>query len=286
MENSILIFKSAQFGEIRTAGTADEPLFCAVDVARALGYSRPADAITTHCKGVVILPTPTAGGVQDVKFIKEPEVYRLVFKSKAPDAEKFNTWLAEEVLPSIRKTGGYIAGSEQMSEEEIMAKALLIGQKTIERQRERINTLEAENMTQQAVIEQKDEMIGLQDAELKKQAPKVNYYDHTMQSVTTMTTTQVAKAMGMETHVLTKNLKDAEVIYRQSGMWMLRAPYSGMGLHSVRVHTHTKDDGSVATNQYTVWTEKGKRFIVAMKENGWSPRKAAKVAMLDMQEES
>ncbi len=103
----ILIFNNPQFGDIRTAGTAEKPLFCAVDVARALGYARPADAVTDHCKGVVILPTPTKGGTQQVKFIKEPDVYRLVFKSNAPNAEIFNSWLAEEVLPSIRKHGAY-----------------------------------------------------------------------------------------------------------------------------------------------------------------------------------
>ena len=96
-----------KFGKIRTAGTADEPLFCAADVARALGYSNPAKAVIDHCKGVTVLETPTAGGLQPIKFITEPEVYRLVFKSNAPDAEKFNSWLAEEVLPSIRKHGAY-----------------------------------------------------------------------------------------------------------------------------------------------------------------------------------
>lgn len=105
--NEVQIFDNPQFGSIRTAGTAEEPLFCAIDIARALGYARPADAITAHCKGVCVLPTPTAGGVQQMKFIKEPEVYRLIFKSNAPNAEVFNSWLAEEVLPSIRKTGSY-----------------------------------------------------------------------------------------------------------------------------------------------------------------------------------
>lgn len=64
-------------------------------------------AITAHCKGVTVLETPTNGGIQHVKFISEPEVYRLIFKSNAPNAEVFNSWLAEEVLPSIHKTGSY-----------------------------------------------------------------------------------------------------------------------------------------------------------------------------------
>lgn len=103
----IQIFNNPEFGAIRTAGTSEEPLFCGVDIARALGYVRPADAITTHCKGVSILPTPTSGGVQNIKFIKESDMYRLIFKSNAPNAEKFNSWVAEDVLPTIRKHGAY-----------------------------------------------------------------------------------------------------------------------------------------------------------------------------------
>lgn len=92
---------------------SDEPLFCLADVAKALGYSRPADAVNQHCKGVVILPTPTNGGVQDIKYGKESEVYRLTMKSKLPDAEKFQDWVCDEVLPSIRKHGGHIAAKQE-----------------------------------------------------------------------------------------------------------------------------------------------------------------------------
>lgn len=104
----IQIFSNPQFGEIRTAiGENGEPLFCLTDVAKALGYSRPADAVSTHCKGVSILPTPTNGGVQQVKFGKEGDVYRLVMKSKLPEAGMFQDWVCDEVLPTIRKHGVY-----------------------------------------------------------------------------------------------------------------------------------------------------------------------------------
>lgn len=104
----IQIFSNPQFGEIRTAiGENGEPMFCLTDVAKALGYSRPADAVSTHCKGVSILPTPTNGGVQQVKFGKEGDVYRLVMKSKLPEAGMFQDWVCDEVLPTIRKHGVY-----------------------------------------------------------------------------------------------------------------------------------------------------------------------------------
>lgn len=95
---------------IRTAGTPDNPLFCAKDVATCLGYANPAKAVIDHCKGVTVLETPTTGGLQKLKFIAEPEVYRLVLKSNAPNAEQFQNWVCEEVLPAIRKTGQYAVG--------------------------------------------------------------------------------------------------------------------------------------------------------------------------------
>lgn len=107
--NEVKIFQNEQFGQVRVAMSEDnEPLFCLADVARALGYIRPADAVSQHCKGVVILPTPTNGGTQEMKYGKEGEVYRLTMKSNLPNAEKFQDWVCDEVLPSIRKHGAYM----------------------------------------------------------------------------------------------------------------------------------------------------------------------------------
>lgn len=111
--NEIKIFENAQFGQIRTAGTSNDPLFCAIDIARALNYSNPAKAVIDHCKGVTILETPSNGGVQNTKFIDEGNMYRLILKSKAPQAEAFQDWVCEEVLPSIRKTGSYSVTNQQ-----------------------------------------------------------------------------------------------------------------------------------------------------------------------------
>lgn len=143
-ENGFKIFTNAEFGEIRTTEKDGEPLFCLVDVARALKYSRPADAVATHCKGVSILPTPTLGGSQNIKYGAESEVYRLVLKSKAPNAEKFQDWICDDVLPSIRKTGGYIATTPDMTDAEIMSRAIMIAQNTIAQQGEKLKALQAQ----------------------------------------------------------------------------------------------------------------------------------------------
>lgn len=102
-----------------------EPWFVAADVCRALGYVRPADALAQHCKGSVKRRLLTMGGEQDVKFIPEGDVYRLITHSKLPAAEKFESWVFDEVIPSIRKTGGYIAGQETIiPTSSLMAKAM------------------------------------------------------------------------------------------------------------------------------------------------------------------
>lgn len=114
MTNEIEIFENEEFGKVRTVEIDGKVLFCDSDIAKALGYVRPADAISSHCKGVCILPTPSAGKVQNTKFITEGDVYRLITHSKLPSAEKFEHWVFDKVLPTIRKTGGYIANSELM----------------------------------------------------------------------------------------------------------------------------------------------------------------------------
>ena len=106
--NELKIFEHPDFGEVRTLEENGVVLFCGSAVAKALGYSRPADAVTTHCKGSVIHRTPTAGGTQDVKFIPESDLYRLVFRSKLPTAEKFTDWVTMDVLPAIRRHGAYM----------------------------------------------------------------------------------------------------------------------------------------------------------------------------------
>ena len=112
LESSIEIFSNEAFGSIRIVMKDGKTLFCGKDVAEALGYKRTADAITTHCKGVCELPTPTSGGIQKMKYIPEGDLYRLVAHSELPSAEKFESWIFDEVLPCIRKTGGYVSNDD------------------------------------------------------------------------------------------------------------------------------------------------------------------------------
>lgn len=105
MNNEIQLFNNQEFGEVRTIDENGTVLFCGADVARALGYAKPQNAIDRHCKGALKRGIPTNGGTQEMTFIPESDLYRLVFSSKLPSAERFTDWVTAEILPSIRKHG-------------------------------------------------------------------------------------------------------------------------------------------------------------------------------------
>lgn len=112
--NELETFKNEEFGEVRTLLIDDKPYFCASDVAKALGYSKPNNAVLAHCRATLKQGIPINGKIQEVNFIPEGDVYRLIMKSKLPSAEKFESWVMDEVLPTIRKTGGYINNVDLM----------------------------------------------------------------------------------------------------------------------------------------------------------------------------
>ena len=130
--NELQIFQNEHFGEVRAVEHNGKPYFVANDIARALGYSRPRQAIIDHCKGSIKMALPSEGGLQETNIIPEGDIYRLIVKSQLPSAERFETWVFEEVLPSIRQNGGYIANQENLTPEQIVANALLVAQKIID----------------------------------------------------------------------------------------------------------------------------------------------------------
>ncbi|MCZ2594261.1 phage antirepressor KilAC domain-containing protein [Bacteroides fragilis] len=139
----------------------------------------------------------------------------------------------------------------------------------LKQEREERAKLEAQTEQQQATIK-------IQTEEIKKSAPKINYYDNHLQSVNTLTSTQVAKQIGMDAEKLHRKMKEIGILYKQSGQWLLYSPFSTWGLHATRTQTYTRNDGSIGTSVYTVWTTKGLRFIHALNECGWNVKKAIK----------
>lgn len=116
MDNMVKTFVNEEFGSVRTIEENGKILFCGSDVAKALGYRRPKDAITAHCKGAVKRRLLTNGGAQEMKMISEGDVYRLISHSRLPSAGKFESWIFDDVLPTIRRTGGYVSNEEMFIE--------------------------------------------------------------------------------------------------------------------------------------------------------------------------
>lgn len=160
MGSDMQIFKNEQFGEIRTAVIDGEPWFVAVDVCRALEIVNSRDALTRideDEKGVVLTDTP--GGKQEVTTVNEPGLYSLVLGSRKPEAKVFKRWITHEVIPSIRKNGGYIAGQETMSDVELMARALIVAQNVIEEKNRQISGLTEENLLMKPKAEYFDDLV-------------------------------------------------------------------------------------------------------------------------------
>lgn len=114
-KNNVKIFTNSQFGEIRTIEENDKVLFCGADIAKALGYSNASKAIKDHCKCITkrYIPHPQSVDKQiEMSFVTEGDLYRLIAHSKLPSAEKFESWIFDEVLPTIRKTGGYVSNED------------------------------------------------------------------------------------------------------------------------------------------------------------------------------
>ncbi|HBF7486527.1 TPA: phage antirepressor KilAC domain-containing protein [Clostridioides difficile] len=173
--NNLQIFEKLEFGQIRMVEIDNKPYFVATDIAKALGYSNTRDAVKKHCKWVAKcdIPHPQSNSkVLKVNIIPEGDMYRLISNSELPNAEKFESWVFDEVLPTIRKTGGYIHTTNDMSDDEIMARALQVAQKTIEKKSRE--------------IEEKDKVIQLQQ-------PKVLFADAVSASNNSILVGELAK---------------------------------------------------------------------------------------------
>lgn len=150
MDNEIQKFVNSQFGEIRTVTVNNKPWFVAKDVAYCLGYKNTNKAINDHCKkAIMIWGNDSLGRKQELKVIQEGDIYRLITRSKLPSAEEFETWVFDEVLPQIRKTGGYIPIQKEEPNEVFLARAVQVANETIKHkdeiianQKKRIATLE------------------------------------------------------------------------------------------------------------------------------------------------
>lgn len=256
---NVTIFKNPQFGEIRTAGTPSEPLFCLADVCKALGLS--AKGVNQRLGDGVISNYPITdrlGREQQALFVTEDGLYDVILDSRKPEARAFRKWVTSDVLPTIRRTGGYIKTTEEMTDAEILAKAMLVAQNTIEKRNERIAQLEAENDGQKQLI-----------AQMKKGN---DYLNAILASKGTITMTQIAADYGMSAQAMNRRLKDMRIQRRVNGQWILYSGYMAKGFVHSRTISFTRASGRQDTRMQTEWTQRGRLFLYdALKEIGILP---------------
>ena len=274
---NVEIFNSPMFGELRTSrNEKDEPLFCLKDVCDSLEL-RVNDVIKrTGChpdtigvsNEIISHGTPTGISKEvEMYFITEPDLYRVIFQSRKPSARKFQDWVFEEVLPTLRKEGSYsMTQSKQPLASYQIEDPIERAKRWIEEQ-QHTRALEVQT-------EQQAQTIGIQQKELSIAAPKVKYYDDTLASTDCLTTTQVADDLGISARALNQQLSNAGIQYFQSGSWHLKGKYREWQLASTRTYNYIKGDGSTGTKVNLVWNQRGKRFILALYNNDFNVKDA------------
>lgn len=251
----ITLFENVQFGKVRVADVNNEPIFCLTDLCNSLQLTNSRKVKSQLDEDVTLsYPLETPGGTQNATFVTEAGMYTVILRSDSPLAKPMQRWITGEVLPAIRKTGGYIISKEEDTEADIMARALLIAQSTMERQKQRLDMLQAQN--------------NLQSTQLQIVAPKVEYYDSVLQSSSVYVADQIAKELGMTAVSMNKKLCALGILMKRNSQWVLSAKHCNSGLTKTKTHQYTKTDGSVGTNCITVWTEKVRKFLFELKENG------------------
>ena len=155
------IFNNPTFGEIRTTKINEQPYISLTDLCKILDIKNVSQCKERlNPKGICITDTLTKGGRQPMIFINESNLYKVIFQSRKLEAEKFTEWVTSEVLPSIRKHGGYITGQEQMTEDELMAKAVLVANSKIQELHNKTKQLEESNKLMQPKANYYDELIS------------------------------------------------------------------------------------------------------------------------------
>ena len=264
--NELKVFENEEFGKIRTIMIENEPWFVAKDVAAKLGFTNGRDAILTHVfeedKGVDIIDTP--GGKQKMTIINESGVYALVFGSRLESAKRFKRWITHDVIPVIRKTGGYVANDElfidtYLSTADDATKLMF---------RTTLATVRQLNEEKQ----QLQQTVSVQAQQISEMQPKVTYYDIVLNCKDLVAISVIAKDYGWSAQRMNLYLHEKEVQYKQGSIWLLYQKYASSGYTSTRTYTYQDWKEEAHTDIRTYWTQKGRLFIYElMKSDGNLP---------------
>lgn len=244
--NEIKIFENSEFGTLRGVEIDGESWLVGKDVAERLGYSNPRDALMKHVddedKGVA--KCDTLGGKQDVTVINESGLYALVLGSKLPNAKRFRRWVTSEVLPAIRKTGGYIAGENDMTDDELLARALNVMKIKLEQREAQLHQAEAEKSKLQV--------------ENAIMAPKAEYFDDLIDRNLLTNFRNTAKQLKVQERKFIAFLLEKKYIYRDKHGRLLPTAAKNDGLFEVKDSVNEKTG---FTCQQTMVTPKGKEVF-------------------------
>lgn len=237
--NELQVFNNVEFGSVRTIEMNGKVMFCGKDIASALGYKDTVKALKAHCKerGVAKCPTLTSGGNQELVFIDEGNIYRLITKSKLPSAEKFESWVFDEVLPSIRKTGSYKIMDSYLIDDPIKR-----AERWIEEQKHTLALT-------QKVAEQK---------------PKADYYDSLIDCEHLTNIRNTAKELGIKERAFVAWLLDNKYLYRDANR-VLR-PYANRMKYFAEKDFKSKNGSH--TDARTLITVEGKSLFKKLLEEG------------------
>ena len=247
MSNDIQIFNSPQFGQIRTAGTQDAPLFCLSDVCKVLDLQ--SSAVMRRLEDGVISSHPiqdSLGRTQLANFVNEDGLYDVILDSRRPEAKAFRKWITSEVLPTIRKHGAYMT-------EDALTRAITEPDFLIQ-----LATALKEEKTKRLSVEQVCEEQKVQIEDLTK---KVSYLDLILASTNTVTITQIAQDYGMSGRAFNKLLNEQKVQYKVGTQWILYAKYKDKSYVSSETVHFEGSDGTQHTTLNTKWTQKGRLFL-------------------------
>ena len=239
MTNELQVFENNQFGQMRTLTENGNTLFCGSDVAKALGYVNPSKALNDHCRGITKRDTPTSSGVQTMSFIPEGDVYRLITHSKLPTAEKFERWVFDEVLPTVRQTGAYMTPE----------------------------TIEKVLMNPDTIISLATQLKELQ-TKVEQDKPKVLFADAVAASHTSILIGDLAKLIrqnGVEVgqNRLFQWLRDNGYLCSTGERYNLPTQKSmELKLFEVKETTISNPDGSIRVTRTTKVTGKGQAYFV------------------------
>lgn len=250
--NELQIFQNEEFGQLRTIEEDGKILFCGTDVAKALGYTNPRDAIARHCRCVVKRDVPHPQNktkMIEMSFISEGDVYRLITHSKLPAAQKFESWIFDDILPTIQRHGAYM--TPQVIEEILYNPDTIITLATqLKKEREEKLALQKEN---------------------EVMTPKAEYYDNVLQAPDLLSITEIAKEFGMTAYQMNKFLADQHVQYKVNGHWVLYKEFADLGYVKYKTFYEIVD-GEKHAFQHAYWTQTGRRFIYCLcEENGIYP---------------